>query len=265
MLPDVSFDLISKRDFFDPGNDGEEFKDILGTQRGKKRHAEAEAALAFHVDGEQVRTRCHRHPQFPSAQAGVANVRGERGEDSAGDTAVAGFHVPRAEHGVGFVNNHDDRAQRADRHQYPHLLKFRIAHPFGAEFADLHHRQAALAREAIHQERFAHTDPPGDQDAALQNVGLVVFNEPRQFAELGFGRGVRRDAVERDARFRVFETHQALAVFLDQPLLARGDMIDGHARAVAHRLGQQVLRAQEIQSRRARREFGRAEVAPFAQ
>ena len=74
-----------------------------------------------------------------------------------------------------------------------------------------------------------------------------------------------RNAIQANARLGIFEPHQPLAIFLDQPLFALRDVIGRHARPVAHGLGQQVLGAQEIQPGRARRQFLGGEIAPIAQ
>ena len=86
--------------------------------------------------------------------------------------------------------------ERADGHENARLLPFGVADPFGTEFAHLHHRQAALAGEAIDEKRFADADAARDEDAAFEHVGFVVFDEPGEFAQLLLGRGVRGDAIE---------------------------------------------------------------------
>src|SRR4051812_8241937 len=104
-------------------------------------------------------------------------MRGKRGKDAPADAAVAPLLAP-AEDGIGFIHDHDYGAERADRHEDPHLLALGIAHPFRAKLADLHHRQPALAGKAIDEERFAHTDAAGNEDAALDHVRLAVFEKP---------------------------------------------------------------------------------------
>ena len=54
---------------------------------------------------------------------------------------------------------------------------------------------------------------------------------------------MRGDAIQRDARFGIFETHQALAEFFDEPLFAGRQMIGGDADAIADGFGDKVLEA----------------------
>src|SRR5204863_233319 len=65
-------------------------------------------------------------------------------------------------------------------------------------------------------------------------------------------------------RSGILEVHQTLAIFLDQSLLARRDVIGGHPRPIADGLGQEVLGAQEIQTGGAQGEVGGFEIAPIA-
>ena len=151
MFADVRLDCIGERDLFDPSHDREKFKHIVRALRRKQRHAQAETALTLHVNGEQVRAGSHRHPKLTAPQRGIADVSGKRGEHPARDAAVPRIHIARAEHGVGFVHDHDHRPQRADGHQNSRLLPLGVAHPFRAELTQFHDRQSALAGKTIHE------------------------------------------------------------------------------------------------------------------
>jgi hypothetical protein len=63
----------------------------------------------------------------------------------------------------------------------------------------------------------------------------------------------------------VFEPHQALAKFFDEPLLAGREVFGCDADAVADGLGEEVLDAQEIQASHPRRQVARGEVAPLGE
>src|SRR5206468_11935942 len=62
-------------------------------------------------------------------------------------------------------------------------ISFRVADPFGAELAHFHNGQAAFAGKAINEKRFADADPPRDEHAALDDVGLAILEEPGQRSE----------------------------------------------------------------------------------
>ena len=149
----------------------------------------------------------------------AANAANTRPETPLSPVGFAG-----AEHRVGLVHDHDDRAQGADGHENAGLLALGVADPLGAELAHFHHRQPAFAGEAIDQEGFAHADPARDEHAAFEHIGLAVLDQPGQLAQPLLGGGMGGHAVEGHAGLGVLETHQALAVFLDQPLLAGGDV-----------------------------------------
>ena len=86
--------------------------------------------------------------------------------------------------------------ERANGHENARLLALGVADPFGAELAHLHHRQAAFAGEAIDEKGFADADAARHEDAAFEHVGLVVLDEPGQFAQPFLGGGVRGDEIE---------------------------------------------------------------------
>ena len=265
VLADERRDRLGEGDLLDLGDHGEELDHVVRALRREQRDAQAEAALALHVDGQQVRPRGHRHPHLAAAQRGVADVRGEGGEHAARHAAVA-VGLARAEDRVGLVHHHDHRAERADGHEDARLLALGVADPFGAEIADLHDRQAALAGEAIDEEGLAHADAARHEDAALEHVGLVVLDEPGQLAELlswrrcawPRGRGVTPG-------FGSLKRTKPWQIFLDEPLLARGDVLGGHPRAVAHGLGQEMLDAQQVQPGGAGGEVLGGEIAPLGQ
>ena len=177
-----------------------------------------------------------------------------------GNAAVAAAFA-RAENRICFIDDDDDRPERANGHQDAHLLPFRVADPFRAKLADLHHRQSAFAGEAIDEKRFADADATRHEDAALDDVGLAVLKEPRDLAQLLLRGFVGRDEVETDARLRIFEAHEPLAVLFDQSFLARADVFGRDAFAIADRSGDQVLNAQQVETRGARREIGGGEIA----
>src|SRR6185369_7774784 len=255
---------VAHRNLFDSGDGTEQFHDIVRALGGEKGDTKAETALAFHVDRQQIRAGGHGDPEFAPAQGRIADVGGEGGEDAAGNAAVAvGF--AGAEDGVGLVDDDDDGAERANGHEDAGLLAFGVAHPFGTELAHFHYRQAAFAGETIDEEGFADADAAGDEHAAFDDVGLAVFDEPGQFAEFFLGGGVSGDEIQGDAGARVFETDQALAIFLDQAFFSGGDVLLGDAGAVADGLSEQVLRAQQVKAGAARGQLFGIEIAPITE
>src|SRR5437867_8058824 len=150
LFADEGDDFLGQRNLFDARYSGEQFDDVVRPLSGEERNAQAESALALHIDGEKVWTRGHGDPELATAQGGITDVSGEGGENAAGDAAVAiGF--TRAEDGVGFIDHDYDWPQRANGHEDAALLAFGISDPLGAEIANLHHRQAALTGKAIDQ------------------------------------------------------------------------------------------------------------------
>src|SRR6185503_19339389 len=53
VFTDERLDFIGERNLFDLGDDREKLQHIIRALRRKQRHAQAEAALALHVNGEQ--------------------------------------------------------------------------------------------------------------------------------------------------------------------------------------------------------------------
>ncbi len=257
---DVGKRLGGERDFFHARDDGEKLDDFVGRLRGEEWDAEAEATLAFEVDGEKIGAGRHRDPELAAAEGGVAEVGGESGEDATGDAAVAiGGAV--AEDGVSFVDDDDDGAEGADREENAGLLAFGFADPFRAELTDLEDGQAALTREAIDEKGFADADAAGDEDAALKDVVFLIADEPGEFAEAGFGGGVRGDVVERHAGARVFEADEALAVILDEAALTVAHEFDGEFLAGAEGGDDELFDAEEGETGGAARKIVGGEVA----
>lgn len=260
LAADVGKRLGGEGDFFHAGDDGEKLDDFVGRLRGEERDAEAEAALAFEVDGEEIGARSHRDPELAAAQGRVAEVGGEGGEDAAGDAAVAiGGAV--AEDGVGFVDDDNDGAEGADREENAGLLALGFADPFRAEFTDLEDGQAALTREAIDEKGFADADAAGDEDAALKDIVFLITDEPGELAEAGFGGGVRGDVVKCHAGARVFEADEALAVIFDEAALTVAHEFDGEFLAGAEGGDHELLDAEEGETGGAARKIVRGEVA----
>ena len=67
------------------------------------------------------------------------------------------------------------------------MLPFGVTDPFGAEIANLHHRQAAFAGKAIDEEGFANADAARQENAA-------IIDRRRIYAFLGRLLGRERDA-----------------------------------------------------------------------
>src|ERR1043166_9294593 len=151
VLANIALDSVALRNFFHAGNGCEKFRHIIWPLGREERHAKAEAALAFHINREQVRTRGHRNPELATAEGGIANVRRERREDPARNAAIS-ICLAIAKNSVGFVHDHDHRPQRTNCHEDAGLLPLRIANPFRAEFAHFHDREATFAGETIYQE-----------------------------------------------------------------------------------------------------------------
>ena len=63
------------------------------------------------------------------------------------------------------------------------MLTLGVAYPLGPELAHFHDRQAALAGEAINEKRFADPDTTRHEDAALDDVGFAILDEPGQLAQ----------------------------------------------------------------------------------
>jgi hypothetical protein len=169
---------------------------------------------------------------------------GECREDSC---AYAGIAIAAAipEDGVGFIHDDHDRPKRTNGHENSRLLPFRVADPFAAELAEFEYRQSALAREAIDEEGFSDADSAGDENASLDNVVFALAEKPGDVAQLCFGGGVCGDSFERDAGFRIFEPHEALAVFLDEPLLCGRYVFIRNAMPVLYGLGEEVVDSQQ--------------------
>src|SRR4030095_5159499 len=151
MIPDESEQRLGQGDALGLRNDVKQLRDFVRRLRGEQGKRKTEATLAFHVDREKVRARCHRYPQLAAAEAAIAKMRGECSKDSAADPAVAGLAAV-SEHGVGFVNDDDDGAECANGGENAGLLAFGIADPFAAKVTEFHDGQSAFAGETVDEE-----------------------------------------------------------------------------------------------------------------
>ena len=98
---------------------------------GKKRDVHVEPSLALQVDLEQVGTRRGEHPDDPAAVARVGHFLGEHRVDAARQAAVAVRAFALAGRLVGFVDEHDDLAERAQHGEDLLEVRFGRARPSG--------------------------------------------------------------------------------------------------------------------------------------
>lgn len=67
MLAHESEEFVGEREFFHSGDGAEDVGDVIGSLCGEERQGQAEAALAFHVDREEIRAGRHGDPELTSA------------------------------------------------------------------------------------------------------------------------------------------------------------------------------------------------------
>src|SRR5687767_440011 len=112
-------------------------------------------------------------------------MRSESGKHAAADPAVARLAAV-AKNSIGFIDDHDNGPESADGREDSGLLPLGVAHPLAAEIPELHDGQPAFAGEAIDEERFAHTDTTRNKNAAFDDIGFSLADEPGQLSQFLF-------------------------------------------------------------------------------
>ena len=149
---------------------------------------------------------------------GVAHLRRDHREHAARRARVAVL-LAAAERRVGFVDDDDHRAHRAQHRQHALEIAFGLADVLRAEVLQDHARHADLAADALREKRLAGADRAAQQIAHRQAVERAAFEQRRVLAQPRLRRLVADDRVERP--FRLDELEQAAALPLEQPLLQR--------------------------------------------
>ena len=144
-----------------------------------------------------------------------------------------------AERRVGFVDDDDHRAHRAQHRQHALEVAFGLADVLRPEVLEDHARHADLAADALREKRLAGADRAAQQIAHRQAVERAALEQRRVLAQPRLRRLVADDGVERP--LRLDELEQAAALPLEQALLQRPE----HRRveplaALARRLNQHV-------------------------
>ena len=142
--------------------------------------------------------------------------------DARADAGVAAL-VAIAEHRVGLVDDHHDRAHRAHHAEHALEVALGLADVLAAEVLEHDRRDADRAGDAGREEALAGADRAAEQIAHRHGVELAALDQ-LGVVEQALLRGlVADDGVE--PPLRLDELEHALRLALDQPLLELAEVV----------------------------------------